>query len=96
MATRTTQLDRLPSATLLGRYYVHLHEMTWPAVTQEVRELEWKLRYAQKTLTGTECFVLASIVSAYVQMVGDTQAKRNMVCREIREASKLPNDGGER
>lgn len=66
-------------------------EMTWPAVTEEVAELGWALRYRpRESLTREDCLILASIVDAYIQMVGDPVRKRNAVCREVREASRQP------
>lgn len=62
-------------------------QMTWPAVTAEVANLGWSLRYMPQSLSTSDRLVLASIVDAYIQMVGDPQKKRNAVCKEIREAS---------
>lgn len=78
---------------LLGQTYVAIDcrdgdSMTWPAVTKEITELEWTLRYANDSLTQTQCYVLASLVSAYVQMVNDPADKRNRVCRAIRRAQR--------
>ncbi len=64
--------------------------MTWPAATGEVADLGYALRYAPDSLTRGQQLTLASIVDAYLQMVGDPAAKRNMVCRQIREASAAP------
>lgn len=75
-------------AELNGRYVTGvLGEMTWPAVGPGVAELEWRLRYAPASVSREDQLFLASLVAAYVQMAGDPQAKRNAVCREVREAS---------
>lgn len=63
-------------------------EMTWPAATQEMADLGYRLRYCPESITVEDRMVLAELVSAYIQMVNDPQKKRNAVCREIREASR--------
>jgi hypothetical protein len=58
-------------------------EMTWPAVTGDVADLGWRLRYAPGSISQSDRLHLASIVDAYIQMVGDPPEKRDAVCREI-------------
>lgn len=67
---------------------------TWPAVTPEVKDLGWKLRYAPGELNHCEFLILASIVEAYIIMVKAPQKRRNAVCREIVAASQTPLGDG--
>jgi hypothetical protein len=77
------------AARSVGSFVVDIcGEMTWPAVTAEIAELGWKLRYARNLISREDEFVLASIVDAYLTMVQDPIRKRNAVCREIVQASR--------
>jgi hypothetical protein len=63
--------------------------MCWPVITSEVADLGWALRYQPiASLYCENALTLASIVDAYIQLVGDTQAKRNHVCKVIRDVSR--------
>lgn len=63
-------------------------EMTWPAPGERLSDLEWRLRYAPNSLAREDQLVLASVVAAYAQMIGDPARKRNAVVAEIRGALK--------
>lgn len=67
---------------------------TCPAVTPEVKDLGWKLRYAPEDLSQSDRLTLASIVEAYIMMVKAPQKRRNAVCREIMAASQTPLGDG--
>ena len=62
-------------------------EMTWPSYNEAVREIGWKLRYLPESLTRGDQLTAAGVISAYMQMIGDPQKKRNTVCKALREAS---------
>jgi hypothetical protein len=72
--------DRKPSA------FVSFDGMCWPAAGSRASSLEWQLRYQPEALTREDQLVLASVVSAYLQMVRDPEAKRRRVIRKLREA----------
>lgn len=83
-----------------GAYAVDVcGEMTWPAPGERLADLEWKLRYAPAALSRADHMVLASVVAAYGQMVGDPARKRGAVVAEIRAAVRAgvavtDGDGG--
>lgn len=55
--------------------------------------MEWKLRYAPRTLTRGEQLQIAGIISAYNYLVLETtQMKRDLVCGEIRQALNVEAD----
>lgn len=62
-------------------------EMTWPSYNEAVSEVEWKLRHAPESMTRSDQLTAASVIAAYMQMIGDTQKKRNAVCKSLREAT---------
>jgi hypothetical protein len=61
--------------------YIRINNMTWPYPDNE---LEWKARYGNPT--RVELYQMASIISAYRQMIRDTRGKRQIVIRKIRAA----------
>jgi len=64
--------------------YVKIKDMVFPSVREDVREIAWKLTHSPKSLTRADELVAASVISAYCQMVSDTQKKRNMVCKALK------------
>lgn len=64
--------------------------MTWPCPCVEMDDLEWRLRYGLPS--RSDHLVAAGIIGAYKQMVGDTQKKRQMVIRELRQGPNVPSD----
>jgi len=82
-ASNSTQLL---SGRLLpcGTYTKVGDDMTWPSYDQG--ELEWQLRYGTEQQVMAARMRLASIVSAYRELLGLTQRRRNEICRAIREA----------
>ena len=67
-----------------GTYTRVGEDMTWPSYDQG--ELEWQLRYGTEQQVIAARMRLASIVSAYRELIGKTQKRRNEICRAIREA----------
>ena len=65
---------------------------SWPRPYVENEEdvgIEWKLRYAPRLLNRSDFLEIAAIMSAYDHLIlGSTQAKRDLVCRDIRAALK--------
>ena len=69
---------------------------SWPRPALESDEefsIEWKLRYRPLTLiTPEERMEAASIIAAYNYLVAEsTRTKRDLVCREIRQAMREEN-----
>ena len=77
-----TDLDRAKP-----RRYLALREMAWPN-PQACGDLDWRLRYAKESITRGDQLVLASITSAYVELITCTAKKRASVVRQIKEAMK--------
>lgn len=67
--------------------HVCFSTMTWPLPDPDI---QWRLRYAQASITTGDMFYLASVLGAYEQMINDSREKRETVCRELRAA--LAND----
>jgi hypothetical protein len=61
-----------------------------PAIDSDVVPgIGWKLTHTPDQLTRTDLLEAASIISAYGHLVAaSTQAKRDLVCRDIRAALK--------
>jgi len=82
-----SKLTQLLAGRILpcGTYTKVGDEMTWPSYDQG--DLEWLLRYGSDESMIKKRMLLASIVSAYRELIGKTQKQRNQICRAIREAS---------
>lgn len=66
--------------------------MSWPSIDTDVKDLAWKFTHSPTSVTRRDELVAASIISAYCQMVNDTQKKRNMVCKALKH--QLSTTGG--
>ena len=65
--------------------YLQIKDMVWPTVGEDVKEIAWKLTHSPSSMTRADQLVAASVISAYCQMVNDTQKKRNMVCKALKQ-----------
>lgn len=63
-------------------YYKHFNGMCWPVASEEMGELEWRLRYS--SITEGEKMVVASVMSAYRELLSLPQNKRNEIIKELR------------
>ena len=66
--------------------YTHFEGMCWPVPGERMNEIERTMRHS--TPSRTDCLVAASIISAYRQMVGDSEKQRRFNLRHIRSALK--------
>lgn len=68
-------------------YTKHLKDDTiWPdPKTVFYDDLEWKLRYAQDSLSKGDLFVAAHVLSAYSDLINMTQKRRNKLCEELKD-----------
>lgn len=66
--------------------YQKIDDTTWPKANQG--DLEWLLRYGHEEDILKKRWVLASIVSAYGEMIKMTQKRRNYVCGKLREGKR--------
>lgn len=48
-------------------------------------DLEWRLRYAQDSITEQDMFVLAGYLDSYDALIQATNARRNSVCNGIKD-----------
>ncbi len=62
-------------------------DMTWPSPFA-CGDLIHRLTFAPETITDQDKLVLASVCNAYRQLVTDGRAKREMVCRSLRNFQK--------
>jgi len=81
-------MSKLVSGT--DRYTLCDNETVWPSLDQG--DLEHMLRYGTNWQITDNRFLLASIVSAYQQMINMTQKDRNYICKELREAPTTKED----
>jgi len=51
-------------------------------------DLEWRLRYAQDSITKQDMLVLAGYLASYDALIDATNARRSSVCNEIKEVFK--------
>ena len=64
--------------------YVIFGGMTWPVPGTRLETAELRLRYGRATTQ--DIALAASVMAAYRQMVGDSEAKRRHVLRNVRAA----------
>lgn len=69
------------------RYYKHFNGMCWPIPSRGMEELEWELRYS--SITEVEKMVVASVLSAYRELINFPQKKRNEIIKELRNGNDL-------
>ncbi len=68
--------------------YLHFMGMSW-ADPRYVADLNWRLRHAEKSITRNDQLVLASIASAYVELLDLPQRLRNRRVSQIKAAMKV-------
>lgn len=78
------------SADYDDRFFRHFANMTWPAISDRLDNLEYLLRHSSKDLSKTDKLLAAAVIEAYRQMILDPTKKRQMVVRELRQG---PNVG---
>ena len=70
----------------MSKKYTHVADgMTWPQPGEAMGEVEWRMRYNKPS--REDILYAASVMSAYRQMVWDTQRKRNFVCATLQKKS---------
>lgn len=70
----------------MANAYHHFDGMCWPLAGERSREIEWAIRHAPEMVTRNDLLAAASIISAYRQMIHDSERKRARVIRELRSA----------
>lgn len=73
----------------MSNYYKHFNGMCWPIPSSDMDGLNWKLRYS--SLTEGELLVVASILSAYAELVTLPQKKRNDIIKQLRNVDDNTN-----
>jgi|GEM_PF-6051861 len=70
---------------MISKYWKKVgSDMTWPAYSQG--DIEWRLRYGNWDSLEKDRMRLASIVSAYQELIVKTQGERNFICKVLKEA----------
>jgi hypothetical protein len=65
-------------------------DMVWPNLGTRLNDLEWNLRHNKAyTLTREDQLVLASLCSAYRDLIAKTNRERDFVCNDIKRKWKL-------
>jgi hypothetical protein len=59
-------------------------EMVWPD-PHKLSDLAWRLTWSPDSITCADKMLLTSVIQAYRQIVIDPRAKREHVCRKLRE-----------
>lgn len=75
----------------IGKHYVRFDGTTWPALdvsTDDTDSLQWLCRYSRDNITMKNFLVIAEIISAYNHLICMPQARRNKICKSIRDLSK--------
>ena len=57
--------------------------MIWPAPSEKLSAVIWRLKYGQPS--KMDLHYAASVMGAYVQMVGDPRSKRQEVIAQLRK-----------
>lgn len=70
----------------MSNYYKHFNGMCWPIPSEDMGELEWRLRYS--SITEGEKMVVASVLSAYRELINLPQKKRNEIIKELRKENE--------
>lgn len=70
------------------RYFRSFGGMCWPAPSEAMGDLAWRMTWAPGETTKQDRIMAASIISAYMQMVSDPESKRRRVIRELRKGPK--------
>ena len=60
--------------------------MTWPLIDGD---LAWRLIHAPESVTSQDKMYLASVLSAYAELIRCGRDKREHVCRELRNVGPL-------
>lgn len=62
---------------------------TWPIPGDELREVEWQLRYRSTPVEAITRLSAASIVAAYSALIVATRRQRDRIVRDIRREMDL-------
>ena len=73
-----------------GSPFAHFGGTVWPIPGSRLRDLEHTLRYARKDycFDMQERLLLASVVNAYVELVWQTQKRRNEIAANLFTAAQ--------
>jgi hypothetical protein len=73
-----------------GSPFVHFDRMAWPIPGGRLRDLEHTLRYARKDycFDMQERLLLAAVANAYIQLVWQTQKRRNEIAANLFTAAQ--------
>jgi hypothetical protein len=73
-------------------YTVVGDDMTWPSFHSELIETGWRLRYSVNHQSTGDLLVAASVIDAYLALIGKSQSDRNRICKSLKKATEKPKD----
>ena len=79
----------MKSKLVAGGTYISVdNQMTFPnPVSENIGDLEWRMRYAKETVTDGDLVLAASVISAYREIVARKTCKsRNACCSAMKRA----------
>ncbi len=73
-----------------GSPFVHFNGTVWPIPGSQLRDLEHALRYAQRghIFNMQERLLAASVIAAYIELVWQTQKRRNKISANLFAAAQ--------
>lgn len=79
-----------PKVKLLnGETFVRIgDEMTWPACSEKISNLSWRMRHFPDKVSKHDMMLAASVISGYLALVNSTQKTRDIVSKALVEANK--------
>jgi len=72
--------------------HMKIDDMIWPKPCKKMEELQWRLRYAPQRGRGDD-LLAASIICAYIDLIGKTVKDREYIVRKIK-AHRKPSTCG--
>lgn len=73
----------------MSNYYRHFNGMCWPVPSSDMAELAW--RAVHSTPSKTDLLVMASVITAYHELVTLPATKRNSIISELRKGMNNDN-----
>lgn len=71
-------------------YFRHFDGMCWPAPSNVLAELAWRLTWVdQEDIAKTDALVAASVISAFQELVRLPERERNKIIRELRKGPSI-------
>ena len=69
--------------------YTYFDDRCFPIPDKKYRDLAWRLRYAQDSITKNEMFYLASVLNSYDYIMHNTNKDNAHVVKKVRESLSM-------